>query len=73
MYSDTISEQRLQQIDKERTETMKQKSFQQWCNELKISAQYVDETLHRNNRERTMNLFNSDEWIATFKLCNKRK
>ena len=29
MYSDTISEQRLQQIDKERTETMKQKSFKQ--------------------------------------------
>ncbi len=73
MYSHTISDERLQQIDKERTETMKQKSFQQWCNELKISAQYVDTTLHRNNRERMINLFDSDEWIATFKLCNKIK
>jgi hypothetical protein len=73
MYSQTISDERLKQIDKERTETMKQKSFQTWCKELKISAQYVDETLHRNNRERMINLFNSDEWIATFKLCNKIK
>jgi hypothetical protein len=73
MYSDTISEQRLQQIDKERTETMKQKSFQQWCNELKISAHYVDTTLHRNNRERTINLFNEDEWISYFIKMNEKK
>ena len=73
MYSHTISDERLKQIDKERTETMKQKSFQQWCKELRISMNYVDETLHRNNREKTINLFNSDEWINHYIRMNKTK
>lgn len=68
MYSTTISDERLKQIDRERTETMKGKNFQQWCKELRISALYVDQTLHRENRDRVMNMFHSDEWINYFIL-----
>jgi hypothetical protein len=68
MYSTTISDERLKEIDIERTNTMKDKTFQQWCKELRISALYVDETLHRENRDRVMNMFHSDEWINYFIL-----
>ena len=67
MYS-TISDERLKEIDIERTNTMKEKTFQQWCNELRISTQYVDTTLHRENRDRVINMFHSDEWINYFIL-----
>jgi hypothetical protein len=70
MYSNTITDERLIEIDRERTNTMKEKSFQQWCKELRISALYVDETLHRENRDRVMNMFHSDEWINYFILTN---
>lgn len=65
MYSHNITDERLKEIDKERTETMKQKTFQQWCKELRISAQWVDTNLH------TKTYFEQDEWIATFKLLYK--
>ena len=65
MYSHNISDERLKEIDRERTNTMKDKSFQQWCKELKISAQWVDTNLH------TKTFFEQEEWIATFKLLNK--
>ncbi len=68
MYSTTISDERLKEIDIERTNTMKDKTFQQWCKELRISALYVDQTLHRENRDRVMNMFHSDEWINYFIL-----
>lgn len=68
MYSTTISDERLNEIDRERTHTMKEKTFQQWCKELKISTQYVDQTLHRENRDRVINMFQSDEWINYFIL-----
>lgn len=68
MYSTTISDERLKEIDIERTNTMKEKSFQQWCKELRISALYVDQTLHRENRDRVINMFQSDEWINYFIL-----
>ena len=68
MYSTTISDERLKEIDIERTNTMKEKTFQQWCNELRISTQYVDTTLHRENRDRVINMFQSDEWINYFIL-----
>ncbi len=68
MYSNTITDERLKEIDRERTNTMKDKTFQQWCKELRISALYVDQTLHRENRDRVMNMFHSDEWINYFIL-----
>lgn len=68
MYSTTISDERLKEIDIERTNTMKEKTFQQWCKELRISALYVDQTLHRENRDRVTNMFHSDEWINYFIL-----
>lgn len=68
MYSTTISDERLNEIDIERTNTMKEKTFQQWCKELRISALYVDQTLHRENRDRVINMFQSDEWINYFIL-----
>lgn len=68
MYSTTISDERLKEIDIERTNTMKEKTFQQWCKELRISALYVDETLHRENRDRVTNMFHSEEWINYFIL-----
>lgn len=68
MYSTTISDERLKEIDIERTNTMKEKTFQQWCKELRISALYVDQTLHRENRDRVINMFQSDEWINYFIL-----
>ena len=68
MYSTTISDERLKEIDIERTNTKKEKTFQQWCKELRISALYVDQTLHRENRDRVTNMFHSDEWINYFIL-----
>ena len=71
MYSTIVSDERLKEIDRERTETMKGKKFQQWCKDLRISALYVDETLHRENRERVLNMLDSDEWINYFIQRNK--
>lgn len=71
MYNHTISDERLKEIDRERTETMKGKNFQQWCKELRISALYVDETLHRENRDRVLNMLDTDEWIQYFIQRNK--
>ena len=65
MYSTTISDERLKEIDIERTNTMKDKSFQQWCKDLKISAQWIDTKLHNKT------YFEQGEWIATFKLLHK--
>lgn len=65
MYSNTITDERLTEIDKERTETMKLKTFQQWCKQLRISAQYVDTNLHQKN------YFDNNEWMYHYmKITN---
>lgn len=71
MYSTIVSDERLKEIDRERTHTMKDKTFQQWCKDLRISALYVDQTLHRENRERVLNMLDTDEWIQYFIQRNK--
>ena len=66
-----ISEQRLIDIDKERTETMSKKEFNDWVQELRVSASYVDEYLHNCNSNSMMNMIDRERWIATFTRLNK--
>ena len=66
-----ISEQRLIDIDKERTETMSKKEFNDWVQELRVSASYVDTYLHNCNSNSMMNMIDRERWIATFTRLNK--
>lgn len=66
-----ISEQRLIDIDKERTETMSKKEFNDWVRELRVSASYVDVYLHNCNSTDMMNMIDRERWIATFERLNK--
>lgn len=69
-FTSGITEQRLLDIDKERTTTMGTKEFKEWSNELRVSASYIDKRLHTDNTYSMMSHINHDEWIATFKRVN---
>ncbi len=72
-FTSTISVEYLDKLDKERSETMSTKAFNDWCNELNVSASYIDKSLHTDNAEHMMRMIDTTEWIATFKLSNKIK
>jgi hypothetical protein len=72
-FTSTISVEYLDKLDKERSETMSTKAFNDWCNELNVSASYIDKSIHTDNAEHMMNMIDTTEWIATFKRINKNK
>jgi|LakMenEpi03Aug12_release.lakeMendotaPanAssembly.Ray.scaffolds.fasta_scaffold4329340_1 hypothetical protein len=43
MYKD-ISIERLQEIEQERNQTMADKAYQRWMQELKVASMYIDRT-----------------------------
>ncbi len=72
-FTSTISVEYLDKLDKERSETMSTKAFNEWCNELNVSASYIDKSIHTDNAEHMMSMIDTTEWIATFKRINKTK
>ena len=66
-----ISEQRLTDIDKERTETMSTKKFKDWVKELRVSATYIDPKLHIGNATSMMNMIGKQRWIEIYTQVNK--
>ena len=48
---ENISIERLEQIEKERLETMASKKFQQWMKQLNVSQSYSEPTSKLNARE----------------------
>lgn len=66
-----ISAYDIDALERERTETMSKKEFTQWCNELRVSASYIDNTIHGDKASSMMDMIDRDEWIATFKRYNK--
>ena len=48
---ENISIERLEQIEKERLETMASKKFQQWMKQLNVSQSYSEPTSKFNARE----------------------
>ena len=48
---ENISIERLEQIERERLETMANKKFQQWMKQLNVSQSYSDPTSKLNARE----------------------
>ena len=48
---ENISIERLEQIEKERLETMASKKFQQWMKQLNVSQSYSEPTGKLNARE----------------------
>ena len=50
MYNN-ISVERLEQIEREREQTVSTTSYQQWMRELNVSSSYVDNTYILNARE----------------------
>ena len=43
MYKD-ITVERLEQIEQERNQTMADKAYQRWMQELKVASMYIDRT-----------------------------
>ena len=66
-----LNKERLIDIDKERTETMGKKEFNQWVQELNVSRSYVDTKLHSGHSTNMMDMINRERWIATFQRVNK--
>jgi N-acetylglucosamine-6-phosphate deacetylase len=71
IFAQTITQELIDRVERERTETMSKKEFIQWCNELRISASYVDSTIHGDRASAMMDMIDRDEWIATFKRHNR--
>ena len=71
IFTSNLTEEQLDRIDRERTETMSKKGFIQWCKDLRVSASYVDRTLHKDRASAMMDMIDRDEWIATFIRHNK--
>jgi len=70
-FASNISEQTYIDIDKERAETMNTKGFIDWCNELRVSASYVNKDVLTDNASNMMNMIDREKWIATFERVNK--
>ena len=70
-FTSMISEYDIDALERERTETMSKKEFNQWCNELRVSASYIDTNVHNDKASSMMDMIDRDEWIATFKRHNK--
>lgn len=51
MYSKDITIERLEQIERERSETTASQAYQRWMQELKVASMYVDQTLIWNARQ----------------------
>jgi len=50
MYNN-ITVERLEQIERERSETIASQAYQRWMRELRVASLYVDQTLIWNARQ----------------------
>jgi len=66
-----ISEQKYIDIEKERTETMSTKAFNDWCKELRVSASYIKKDVHTDNASSMMNMMGKQRWIEIYTQVNK--
>lgn len=71
IFTSILSEEVLDRIERERTQTMSTEAFNQWCKDLRVSASYVDKNIHNDKASSMMNMIDREEWIATFKRHNK--
>jgi len=69
-FTSMISEYDIDELERERTETMSKKEFTEWCNELRVSASYIDKRIHNDKASDMMDMIDRDEWIATFARIN---
>jgi len=51
MYKDSITIERLEQIDREREETYADQAYQRWMRELKVASMWVDRQALLNARD----------------------
>jgi hypothetical protein len=51
MYNDTITVERLEQIEREREETYADQAYQRWMKELRVASMWVDRQPVLNARE----------------------
>ena len=70
-FASTISAEYIDNLDKERAETMSTKEFNDWCKELRVSASYIKKDVLTDNASNMMNMINREKWIATFERVNK--
>lgn len=48
MYSDKITVDRLEQIEREREETQADVAYQRWMQDLRVASRYIDRRLIHN-------------------------
>jgi hypothetical protein len=51
MYNDSITVERLEQIQQEREQTMADVAYQRWAQELRVASMYVDRQPLLNARD----------------------
>jgi len=66
-----ISEQTYIDIEKERTETMNTKAFNDWCTELRVSASYIKKDVQTDKASSMMNMMGKERWIELYTQVNK--
>jgi hypothetical protein len=59
MYNDSITVERLEQIEREREETMADQAYQRWVQELRVASMYIDRQAVLNARDAMQ------EWDST--------
>lgn len=67
MYNN-ITVERLQEIERERNETMADTAYQRWMQELRVASMYIDRTLIHNAQHAMQ------EWdITRFRIPTKEQ